>query len=337
MKTVAGKTITPQKFQKQQLEDLEAHRSRIEKRARTFAKKATVVIKNCCLCGSSNIVPFLPVFGFEYLQCRACTHLTLNKRLSKEDLDLFYSLENSYSQTYTNPEQIEYRLNNIAHPKVEFVMKHIGYPKKGTWYDVGSAIGDVPKAVEKYTGWKAIGTEISKDSVAVGKKLLKVDLRRKQLAEFANEQARESFDVVSAFGYLALIPEPLEELKLMHSLLKDGGYIVIGESNADSVSTFLQKSYPQLTNRHLVPPNTLHEFTTQSMITVLKKLHFKPVVAWNFGLDFVELLKYFSLLSPGFQETPIFEFLLSQANEFQKVIDTKQKGDYILMIAQKVK
>lgn len=335
MKNFYSKSILPRMLHKSQLKDLKSYQLGILKRAKKYAKLADIEVKQCYICGNKTFSLFMDVYGFSYTQCKNCTHIILNRRLSKKDLTLFYKENSQYASTYTDKDSMMYRLENIAKPKVSFVMKNIQNQDKGLWLDIGCAIGDVAKAVEMYKGWKATGIDISNDSVKVGKEVFRVDLQPLQFKEFVHKCPNLKFDVVSAFGYFGLIPDPLEEINLAVSIIRKGGYLVIGDSNGESMTSLLQQSYPELTCRHLLPPNSLHGFTSKSLFEVLKRIKFKPIALWNFGLDFVEWLKYCALIDGKFQESPIYNFLLNNSNEFQKVIDKKKMGDYMIVIAQK--
>lgn len=335
MKKRFGKKIHPDAFLVKQLQDLKNYQLKMAARAEKYAKLASIKLERCYLCEDNKFSNFVTIYDFNYIQCQKCTHIMLSKRLGKEDLLLFYKKDSQYASTYTDKDLISYRLKSIAKPKVDFVMSSTGRQKLGLWLDIGCAIGDVVKAVEDYPGWRAIGLDINKTSVKLGKEIFNVDLRVMQFNEFIFKNKKDRFDIISAFGYLILTTDPLEELKLIRENLKDGGYLVIGESNGDSVTTILQKSYPELTLRHFLPPAVINVFTPKSLLKVLDKLQFKPVALWNFGLDFAEWLRYSSILDNRFKDSPIYNFLLDNYNEFQKVIDKKMMGDYMIVIAQK--
>lgn len=335
MKNFYSKAVSVQKFQASQLSDLKSYQNKIKLRAREYRNKATILTTECLLCSSKDSKPFLKVFNYQYLQCNKCTHVYLQKRLSEADLIHFYNTSSEYAATYVEKKQLEYRLEHIATPKVQFVMRQLPKKNKGAWLDLGAAVGDVLEAVTQYPGWSATGLELSPDSIKVGKKTWQLDLREQILADFLENNKNRLFDVVSAFGYFGLIADPLAELQRVKKILKKDGCIVIGDSNADSVSTILQQSFSEMTMRHLVPPNTQHAFTEKSLLTILKKLDFKPLAIWRFGLDFTEFLKYFSLLKPGFEATAIYEYLSANANTFQTVVDRNKKSDYMIVVAQK--
>ncbi len=335
MKSQYSKPISPEKFQASQLGDLEAYLKLIRQRAAEYRSKATVRIEKCLVCGSTHLQPFLEVFEYHYLQCQSCSHISLQEQLPPETLRDFYQNSGSYSSTYVNPEQLAYRLEQIAKPKVEFIMKQL-QPTSGTWLDIGCAIGDILHAVSLYPGWKATGIELSSQSIAVGQKAWNVSIKQQLFKTYCAENPKATYTVVSAFGYYGLIPDPLSELELASSLLSPGGYLVVGDTNAGSLSTMVQQSFPELSLRHIIPPNTLNSFTEKSLLNSLKKVGCKPIAIWRFGLDFYEMLKYFCILQPGFQNTPLYGYLQKNGNHFQTVVDRDKNSDYMLVVAQKL-
>lgn len=336
MKTKYGKLIHPTKFQAGIIKDVKAYAAIMRERAQKYAKVARETVTFCYICGGGKFKPYLKVYGFEYVQCSKCEHVFTTKRLSQPQLNEFYKESVEYAKHYTSAEQIEYRIKNIAAPKIKYSMEFVPKVKNGRWLDVGSAIGDILKCVENYNGWKAIGLEASKDSVKVGREQLGVDVRRELFQDFSKKNPKEQFDVVSLFGYLEVITEPMKELKMVRKHLKKNGILIIGEANSDSFSTILQKSFPQYIMRHLIPPYVLQQFTKQSMIYALKAAGFEPIGFWDFGLDFYEFIKHLVILIPNFEKTPVYNYLMDNLNEFESVIDRQEKGDNFVMIARMI-
>jgi Fe-S-cluster containining protein len=63
------------------------------------------------------------MYDIEWVQCRECTHVYQPEMLSQEALIDFYASSEDYAATYTDEEQLEYRLENITKPKFEFVLE----------------------------------------------------------------------------------------------------------------------------------------------------------------------------------------------------------------------
>lgn len=339
MKVEYGKTIDPTKLQTWMIQDLQSYQKNVAMRATKSSRKAKRAPSACYVCQKTlPMKPFIRIFGYDYVKCRFCSHVSAKKCLSQEDLNEFYGDSADYAKTYTNKKQIQYRFEQVAKPKIEFVMKHIQSKAKGSksWLDVGCGIGDISCAVEQYKGWTSTGIDISKTSIEVGKKVFGGNLQHSLFSNYLQKNPNISFDVISFFGYLGLISNPMGELQEAKSRLKPGGYIVVGEENADSLSTIVQQSYPLFTSRHLIPPNAVHQFSVNSLGKALTLIGCEPIAVWNFGLDFFESLKTICLLDDKFQQTPMYSFFLEHINEFQKVVDSHSKGDYMIMIAKAI-
>ncbi|OGY21966.1 MAG: hypothetical protein A3A65_02885 [Candidatus Chisholmbacteria bacterium RIFCSPLOWO2_01_FULL_49_14] len=335
MKTRYGKAIHPAKFQTDILSDLRAYHELMKRRAQKYAKQAKTKVDSCYICGSKRLSkPFVRVYGFDYVRCLNCSHVFTAKRLSQRQLHLFYQESEEYARTYTSTYQIQYRLKHVAKPKVDFVMQYAKKLKRGLWLDVGSGIGDIVKCVDTYPTWKGTGLEISKSSVATGKKVFKIDLRQELFKNFLQINPRPRYDVISFFGYLEVVANPMEVLRLARQLLRSKGIVVVGEANAFSFSTILQQSFPDLSMRHLLPPTVIQQFTKQSAIEALKRTGFRPIAYWNFGLDFYEFVKFLCLSINNFQASPVYTFLMSHLNRFQHVIDRKAMGDNFILVAR---
>ncbi|MDE1970810.1 MAG: class I SAM-dependent methyltransferase [Patescibacteria group bacterium] len=335
MKTKYGKPIEPKRFQANIIADTKGWAQRMKERAEEYGIRAEEYVSACPVCKSKQYISLVTVYGFDYVQCKKCAHVFSTKRLSQEQLNTFYRDSAEYAKQYTSEDQLAYRMRHISGPKIKYAMSFVPKVKKGTWLDVGSAVGDVLRCVESYRGWKAIGLEASALSVKTGREVLKVDVRQELFQDFVRKNKNEKFDVISFFGYLELITDPLKELRLAQGLLKKNGVLVIGEANGNSFSTLLQKSFPEYSMRHLLPPPVIQQFTKQSACVALQKAGFTPSAFWNFGMDFYEFTKYLVLLIPRFQETSVYSFLMDHTNEFQSVIDQEEYGDCFMMIAKR--
>jgi len=200
------------------------------------------------------------------------------------------------------------------------------------WLDIGSADDSVVTVCEK-KGFDVTGIELSENSRKFAKKFRNIDLYPNSLEEF-NEFSSTKWDVISFFGVLEHLPEPMKILKLCHTMLKKDGIIVIDVPNYNSISSYVQK-LTKKPHRHLVPVEHIMLFTIQSIEFGLKKAGFKPFSTWMWGMDVIELLKYISRLDKSFLKSQLGLTLISKANEIQKVFDQEKLGDDFIMIARK--
>lgn len=336
MKKFFSKTIDASKLQTRATDDLKLYQKELSSRGKHYSKQSQIPVSKCYLCGSVKKTDLVTVFGSTYVKCLNCTHVYLLNRLTDSQLSRFYTENESYATTYTEKRQIKYRQEHVAKPKIKFALNHMAFTgnKQKTWLDVGCAIGDVVDVINHETGWRATGIDISESSIKTGKTLFNSDLRQILFKQLLLEEKGLCFNVISFFGYLGLISDPMEELKLARTHIKRGGYVVIGEENASSFSSIVQQSNPELSTRHLIPPNAVQMFTPTSLEKALVKSGFKPIASWYFGLDFVEFVKSMSLKDKQFSESPTRHFFLQHANQFQQVIDSLELSDYMIMVAK---
>ena len=297
--------------------------------SKRLSKHVDLKQKQCFICGSKKAKKDCNMFGVNYLICGNCSHVYVDKRLSEKSLSKFYVKETVHSFIYTDKKLIKLR-ENIFKPKINFIKK---YTKGKNWLDVGSADG-AAITVCINEGFNTVGIELNENSRKFAKKYRKVDLYPNSLEDFCSDSSTK-WDVISFFGVLEHIPEPMKALKICNSMLKKNGIIAIDVPNYNSVSTYIQK-LTQKPNRHLVPHSHIMLFTLQSLEFAFKKSGFISLSVWLWGMDIIELLTYISKLDKNFRNSQLSEILISKANEIQKIFDQEKLGDNILMVAKKL-
>ena len=68
-----------------------------------------------------------------------------------------------------------------------------------------------------------------------------------------------------------------------------------------------------------------------------KEIYSSPIlipILW--GMDTIELLKYINNFDKNFLTSKLGKFLISKANEFQKIFEQEKLGDDFLMVAKKL-
>jgi len=302
---------------------------KILKSSQKIAKFVDIKQTKCFVCGSKNSKKDCEIFGINYLICKNCSHAFTEKRLSDEALSKYYLKNSDYSSiTYANKKLLKMR-EDIVIPKINFIKK---YSKGKKWLDVGSADGSVVTVCKK-KGYDVTGIELSENSRKFAKKYRNLDLYPNSLEEF-NKTNSTKFDIISFFGVLEHLPEPMKILKLCHSMLKKNGIIAIDVPNYNSVSAYVQK-ITKTPSRHLLPHTHIMLFTIKSVELALKKNGFTPLSTWMWGMDTIELLKYISELDENFLNSQLGLTLISKINEIQKIFDQEKLGDDFIMIARK--
>mgnify|MGYP006274083589 CR=1 FL=1 len=332
-KTYHGKPVDPREFKHRDLSNLRERLDAKRTRAREFRDRADIEVEECYVCGAAESEVVREMFGYEYAQCANCSHVYQTRRLPKDVLDEYYETDADFASIYTDRDQIEYRLEHITKPKLDFVLERID-AEEGRWLDVGCGVGASIQYLESQ-GWDAVGLEISDECVAVADDVLGVELEQRPIDEYAERNPDETFDVVTFFGYLEMVPHAMRDLRLARDLLEPDGRVGLGVMNADSMSSMVHRAIPERAVRHSIPPVGLQQFTRESVAEAFDRAGFAPEAAWFFGLDFYELLTHLCLELDGFQESDLYEFLMENLNDFQQVVDDETESDYMLFVGER--
>ena len=294
-----------------------------------IGKNAKQKINQCPICDSKSAKKFFGWYGYSYMQCKKCSLIYANRRLTHEDSISFYSDDADYDAgyIYTSKKYLKER-EKIIKPKIEFIKK---YAKGKNWLDIGSADGAAIQVLNKL-GFNALGIEISKKSRDFAKKYRKIELYPNPIEQFKNENKRK-WNVISIIGVMDVIPNPLEVLKISNSLLSKNGIIALNVPNYDSVSTAVQMHLKE-PDRHL-GNDIMRAYNLKSLKFALKRTGFDPIGVWYFGMDSIELLRYIRTLSKKFANSEIDKILRSKINEIQQIFDQSHLGDQILIVGRK--
>ena len=331
-----GKPIDIKRFKQDALQAVPLAKIRREfKRVADFVlrSKSKVRVKSCYVCDSRKNNPVATVYGMRYLKCARCGHVYAEIRLDGDAAEKYYRQDQSYSNAHAHPKTYEYRLREIASPKIDFVKPYVK-TKRRRWLDVGSGSGDIVVSARRH-GFDAHGIEISETSVRFAKKVFGVELHQQTLDEFSQAQPDGSWDIVSFFGVLEHIPDPKKQVLLAKRLLSKNGLLVIEVPSADSISALSDFLYGDQVVRHMYPPFHIMAFTRKSLLRFASNAGFKPEALWYFGLDFYNMLVHWGMQSPAFFKSALADFLITHSNEFQDVIDRKQMSDELVLVARK--
>ena len=296
-----------------------------------YAKMSSLKQKECYVCSSKKSHKVSSFFGLNYVMCEKCNHVYTDRRLDDEGLTKYYSEDPDYfNNPYTRKNIIKLR-DQIFKPKIDFVKK---FSKGKKWLDVGSGDGTAVSAANS-SGFDATGIEISKTGRMFAKKHRKLNLFNGTLSDFL-KQNKTKWDVVSFFGVIEHIPDPVAVLKEANKILKKNGLVAIEVPNYECYSTYFQK-LTKSPDRHLTIPGHIMVFTKKSAEYMLKKNGFEPIAIWYWGMDAIELLKYMKFTDKNFEKSELLEELTNKINEIQYVFDSSKRSDEFLIIGKKIK
>ena len=299
--------------------------------AKKYAKLSTLKQKKCYVCNRTKVRQVSKFYGINYVKCQKCNHVFTDRRLSDEGLKKYYSEDEHYfKETYTKKSIINMR-KKIFLPKIKFVEK---YTKGKNWLDIGSGDGTAVVAA-KSEGFRSSGIEMSKTGRKFAKKYHKVELYDKTLENFVIENTKK-WNVVSFFGVLEHVPNPIEMVRLSNNLLAKDGIIALELPNYNSLGTYVQK-LSKIPARHLIPYAHIMMFTMKSAQYTLEKNGFKPIAVWIYGMDMIEFLKHVSQKDKDFAKSELSNLFAKKLNALQLIFDKDEMGDQFLILGKKVK
>lgn len=246
-------------------------------------------VERCPVCDSARkgADSLITVCGQEYLQCGNCTHVFATAFPSPELLERFYresAIENPY---YVNPEEIELRTREIYLPKAIWIRDvYTGLFGRSPLniLDIGAGAGHFLNGCKR-VGLDVWGIEYSKKYVEWCKEQFQINLHSDP-----QPLKGKKFDVVCSFNVIEHAPDPHEFLDRCKEYMHERSLVVIETPKVNSLTTCVQKLYPDAPRGHLVPYEHNHLFTDSSLASLLVMNHLAPKFIWYYGQDLVELL-----------------------------------------------
>lgn len=294
-------------------------------------------VEVCPICKNAESQEYVNVYGYEYRECGRCGHLYCATRPNVQKTENLYAADSDeksvQAKIYLDDDLFSKRTEQIAQPKVDFVMeylngvKNIDTPK---WVDIGSGGGEILNA-SALAGCRAVGVESDPNEAEFARSKGLTVLN--EVFDACNaDKLLEDADIVSAFNVLEHIHDPIGFFRNITNVGGDRLY-VFEVPRHPSISSFLNQSFPDQACRHIYPPDHLHIFTNESINIMLNECGLMSLSMWYFGQDFNEMVT--SCASESQFQSKFLSQILSMSNQIQKVIDENELGDAILMIAGK--
>lgn len=249
----------------------------------------------CPVCDANGEF-FLKKWGFTYEKCRQCGLIYVNPRL-REELALKLYKEGSEANvmwaTSVHQTEVQQKVNNeYFEQQVRFLR---AYKDSGSLLDVGCGEGSFLDHAAKW--FKCEGLELEENAVRISEgKGHRV--RKSVLADIA--QDGKSYDVISMFGVLEHLYNPLRDIQHVSRLLAKSGVIVGITPNAYSLVGMLLHNNA----RFYTPRNHPVIFSERSLRYLVEENGFKLL-----SLDTV-LSGYESIVSSLEYKDPFGDFLI---------------------------
>ncbi len=290
-------------------------------------------VASCMVCGCSSdeTTPATTIYGANYVQCNACSHIYVIKRPAPKAIHNFYLNDVTYAATYTDKAAAESRLNAIAVPwanwMIEVFEKQHGRKPKSI-LDVGSGAGHFVEACRRL-GMKADGVELSESSRKFSKEIWGIELDGRDFNEVVEDY--KGYDIVTFWGLLEHTPNPGQILKSAYDVVaaSDAGMVISKLPRWNSLSSAIQKLTPDTVIRHLDPMGHIMAFTDSSAAELYTLNGFNPVAAWYYGMDVYE-----TMMQMG-NQTESFDPLTKTGEiqmELQQAVDEVRFADGLTLV-----
>ena len=294
VRVTCGKKLDAFSLKQKVLSDFERSVTQIrQKNESLFASNRLEEVQRCPVCGESSegSEAAASFYGGSYHHCLNCDHYFVIKRPSKESLENFYATSQEYQATYADPDLVKVRLETVAAPKAEWVLKTFRdqYGKNPrSLLDVGAGSGHMVKAFRDQ-GIEADGIEISESGIEFAKRNFGIALERLDFIGRDTPDRFAAYDVITFWGCLEHVPDPIRMLEAARGRLNQKTGMVVAEvPRWHSLTTEIQKLFTHRIVRHLEPSSHLHVFSDASLASTYGISGFIPAAAWYFGLDTYE-------------------------------------------------
>jgi len=245
----------------------------------------------CCFTEVAEVGSYMQVFGVNYTRCRNCGHVFVAEQPDSAILESIFRNSETHSSTYVDKDAIEVRISEIIQPKLSWVLGEYEatYSRSPrSILDVGAGGGHFVEGARR-RGISAEGIELSLESRNFAKEAFQINLWDQDFLDLALEN--ELPDVITFWGLLEYIPNPISFLKAAHDQLSNQtGMLIVEVPRADAFGTASQQISKSCVSRHMDPTSHVNAFSDASLATVLVESGFRPVAAWYFGMDAYEAL-----------------------------------------------
>lgn len=251
----------------------------------------------CALCGENNFDLLYPLNGFKVVRCKQCGLVTTSLPISRTDL------EKMYGSPYYEERREYYFENCVTNRTIAEENSSVQdfrrgllliekYKSGGTLLDVGCGLG-VFLALAREHGWETCGIDISSYATSYARQSFGLEVHTGGLhdAQFPHKK----FDVITLWDVLEHFPDPAEQLREIHRVLKDDGIIFLNTPNEAGLLRVLARFIFRLSSGKIDYPvrKLYHQyhicyFTPQTFITLLDKTGFELKYIERKGIPIVK-------------------------------------------------
>lgn len=231
----------------------------------------------CIACGGSSLTA-KKGYETQYLvACKSCGLVFPERVPTSAELEAFYATYSYSSDPWISP----ITLNRYY----ELLDAFENYRQTGKLFDTGCGAGHF-LSVARERGWEVYGNEFSPAAVEIcrskGIAMVEGALSDPKTLPDGFEQLKGCFDIVTSFEVLEHVNTPIEDLRALHSLLRDGGLLYLTTPNFNSLARrWLRVNYNVLNY-----PEHLAHYTRRTLDATVKEAGFEKVKSWSDGISF---------------------------------------------------
>lgn len=295
------------------------------------------MLEQCPICCVTDAKDIVEIYGFLYRECLGCGTAFVANPPAEDQLQAAYRSDYytaANKKLLANDRIIEYRVKQIAEPKVAFVKENIT-TRKNTWLDVGCGVGEILSAA-KNQGFDVLGLEANPMESDYARKVFGIEVKNEYVSESTLGNYAGRYGVVSLFSVLEHVLSPNAIMRDIARIQSKGDNLVLEVPHYPSISVASQISFPEQVNRMMHPPLHLFLFSLTGLQNMLRVYGYEIKAAWFFGQDFYEMFSTLSLLNKSLNGSALHHALAPLVNDFQKVIDEHGLSDEFLIVAEKI-
>jgi len=274
----------------------------------------------CGFCHNNDAALLFTKNGLNIVQCKSCGLVYTNPRIIQSNVSTlydvsYYNSSNSLSCGYDGYLDERQAIERTFVKRIEFIMRHApnlktGFPR--SLLDVGCALGFLLKILAE-RGWDAEGIELSDYACSFAQKELGLSVKKGTLSDI--HFAAQRFDLITSWDVIEHSYEPMQDLQIMHSLLKKGGFLSLITPNRDSLhAKIVGKKWVEYEK----PQEHLYFFGLKSISRILENIGFRIIKTTTVG-------KYITVA-----------FMLNRLNSYSgifaligRAIGNKSRGQHI--------
>ena len=292
-------------------------------RGEKFLREDVCVTVPCPICGSGKDHGefAVKINGFDHLRCQVCKNIYVTPRLKDEYVWEQYSRP-SYTYMFKNliEDTLSFRKDVIAYGKFKWVTRRLTNPNAKSLLDIGSGLGE-NLAVYKDHGWEVAGIEFNEYAAQKSRELFGVTVFNTPIEKA--KLPRDQFDVITMWGVLEHLTEPVKVLNEILKHLIPGGVLVFMVPQFNCLLSSYLRDYPEDADRLLDGDKHITVFTKEGIEYLARTVGLGVIDIVSRGLDLTSLLEYLE----DEKETRLYQLIKKELPTLQRGIEEVGFGD----------